>query len=233
MKARVPLALCPGLLLDERFWQHQVAALLDVAEIHVPDLAQDDSVGAMARRVLDHMPERFALCGLSMGGYVALEIMRQAPERVLRLALLDTRATPDSPETKARRRGLMELARQGRFRGVTPKLLPQLLHPSRLREEALTGLVMDMAERIGLDGFLRQQTAIIARPDSRPLLPGIAAPTLVLCGRQDALTPLHESEDMAAAIPGARLAVVEEAGHLPPLERPEAVNAELRAWLTA
>lgn len=234
MSERVPLALCPGLLLDERMWQHAIPALSDLADCRVADFTTQDSGREMAESVLAMMPPgRFALCGLSMGGYVALEMMRLAPERVERLALLDTRARLDSPEESARRRGLIELARKGRFKGVTPKLLPLLLHPKNLADERLTALVMAMAERIGRDGFLRQQKAIMTRSDFLPLLPSIAVPTLVLCGRQDSLTPLAFHEEMAAAIPGARLVVVEESGHLPPLERPAATHGALREWLLA
>jgi len=158
--------------------------------------------------------------------------MRRAPERVERLALLDTSARADSDEQRARRRGLITLARQGRFRGVTPRLLPLLVHPARLDDEPLVEIVMGMAERIGRDAFLRQQTAILGRPDSRPDLPRIACPTLVLCGRQDAVTPLEGHEEIAAAIPAARLVVIEECGHLSPLERPAAVSAAMREWLS-
>lgn len=227
----IPLALCPGLLLDGRLWQHQIPALADIAEIRVPDLTRHDSMAGMASAVLELMPERFALAGLSMGGAVAFEVLRQAPERVTHLALLDTRAVVDPPEQAARRRGLMELARKGRFRGVTPQLLPLLLHPDHQKDEALTRLIMDMAEAVGLEAFLRQETALLHRADSLPLLPWIDQPTLVLCGRQDALTPLHYHEEMHAGIRGSELVVVENAGHLPPLEQPAAVNAALRAWL--
>jgi pimeloyl-ACP methyl ester carboxylesterase len=166
-----------------------------------------------------------------MGGYAALEIMRQAPERVLRLALLDTSARADTPEQRSRRRGLIELAHKGQFKGVTPRLLPMLIHPDRLQDRALTEVVMAMAERVGRDAFLRQQKAILGRPDSRPELVRITCPTLVLCGRQDGLTPLALHEEMAAAIPGASLEIVEESGHLSPLERPNAVTAAMRGWL--
>ena len=175
----------------------------------------------------------FVLTGLSMGGYVALEVMRQAPERVSRLALLDTKASPDEPEVEARRRGLIELAQKGAFKGVTPRLLPLLVHPSRLEDEALTGHIMQMAENIGRDAFIRQQQAILGREDFRPTLATIRCPTLVLCGREDRITPVQAHREMAAGIADARLVVFDDCGHLPPLERPEATNRELRRWLTA
>ncbi|HET8726890.1 MAG TPA: alpha/beta fold hydrolase [Alphaproteobacteria bacterium] len=231
MSDRIPLLLLPGLLCDSALWAPQRAALADVAETSVADLTRHDSVRAMADSVLAAAPERFALAGLSMGGYVALEIMRQAPGRVDRLALLDTSARPDTDETAKRRRGLISLARMGRFKGVTPRLLPMLLHPDRLDDGPLTGTVMDMAERVGQAAFIRQQTAILGRPDSRPGLAAIACPTLVLCGRQDALTPLEMSEELAAGIPGADLVVVEDCGHLSTLEKPDGVTECLRAWL--
>jgi pimeloyl-ACP methyl ester carboxylesterase len=233
MTDRLPLALCPGLLLDERMWQHQVPALSDIADCRVPEFTAQDSIGMMARAVLKLMPERFALAGLSMGGYVALEVVAQAPERVTKLALLDTRAVKDTPEEASRRRGLMDLARQGRFKGVTSKLLPLLLHPANLKNEPLTRLVMDMAEAIGREAFLRQQTALLNRSDRTRFLPTILQPTLVLCGREDALTPVPHSQAMARSIPSAKLVVVERSGHLAPLEQPEAVNRALRDWLTA
>ena len=233
MTDRSALALLPGLLCDQALWQHQVAPLADLADCRVADFTSQDSVAAMARSVLEAMPERFALAGLSMGGYVAFEIMRQAPERVMRLALLNTKARPDTPEETARRRGLIELAQKGQFKGVTPRLLPLFLHKGRLEDAALTGEVQAMAERIGKDAFIRQQTAILGRPDSRPTLVTIGCPTLVLCGRQDALTPVQDHTEMAAGIRNAQLKVVEDCGHLAPLERPEAVTGAMRAWLKA
>jgi len=226
-----PLLLLPGLLCDRALWQSQIHDLNDVADCRVPDLGGHDSMAALAAAVLAQAPPRFAVAGLSMGGYVALEILRQAPERVMRLALLDTSARADTPEQRQRREDLMALARQGRFKGVTPRLLPLLLHPERLADQALVDTVMGMAERVGAEAFLRQQTAIMGRSDSRELLPGIRCPSLVLCGRQDALTPLERSLEMADAIPGARLSVLEQCGHLSSLEHPTRVSAALRAWL--
>ncbi len=228
-----PLLLLPGLLCDAVLWRDQIDVLSDLIEPVVADLTRDDSIQGMAQRALDAAPPVFALAGLSMGGYVALEILRQAPDRVSRLALLDTTARADSAEQKRRRRGLIQLSKIGHFKGVTPRLLPLLVHPDRLTDVALTDAIMGMAERIGRDGFFNQQTAIMNRADSRLLLPAITCPTLVLCGRDDAITPLPLSEDMAACIPDARLMVLEACGHLSSMERPDEVSDALREWLQA
>lgn len=233
MARKTALVLLPGLLCDRALWRRQIEALGDVAEPWVADLTHDASLPAMARRVLAEAPPRFALAGLSMGGYCALEVMRQAPERVERLALLDTGARADAPEQTARRRGLIELAEKGDFKGVTPRLLPLFLHPDHLKDAKLVGEVTAMAARVGKDAFLRQQTAIMGRIDSRPSLAAIACPTLVLCGRDDQLTPLALHEEIVSLVRGARLDVIDHCGHLSTMERPEAVNAELRQWLTA
>jgi pimeloyl-ACP methyl ester carboxylesterase len=226
------LILLPGLLNDARLWRHQVDHLGPLAEIEVADLVGPDSIGAMAERVLAMRSGRFALAGLSMGGYVAFEVMRRAPDRIERLALLDTSARADTPQQTARRRGLIELAQKGRFLGVTPRLLPQLLHPDHVEDHATANTVVQMARGVGRDGFLAQQRAIMGRPDSRPDLARIRCPTLVLGGRQDALTPPEVMEEIAAGIAGAQLLQLDRCGHLSPLEQPEAVTAALAAWLT-
>ena len=232
--ARTPLLLLPGLLCDERLYGPQVAGqVADVAETTVADLTGDASIEAMAERVLAGAPESFALVGLSMGGYVALEIVGRAPERVRRLALLDSRARADTEAEAGRRRELIELTRAGRFAEVPPHLLPLLLHPDRLSDQRLTALVLAMAESVGPEAFVRQQTALLARADRRGALGAIACPTLVLAGRQDALTPVEVQEEMAAAIPSADLVILANCGHLSTVERPEAVNAHLRVWLEA
>src|SRR5487761_1514664 len=233
MAQKTALVLLPGLLCDQALWRAQIRALDNVAGAWVADLTRDDSLEAMARRTLKAAPPRFALAGLSMGGYCALEVMRQAPERVERLALLDTGARADTPEQTTRRRGLIELAEKGEYKGVTPRLLPLLIHPDRLEDAKLVGEVTAMAARVGKDAFLRQQKAIMGRVDSRPSLGSIRCPTLMLCGRQDALTPPDLAEEIAAGIPGARLDLIDNCGHLSTMERPDAVNAELRQWLTA
>ncbi len=232
MTPRPPLLLLPGLLCDARLWRDQVAALAPLAAPVVADLTLDDRIEAMAARALAALDGPFALAGLSMGGYVALEIMRQAPGRVTRLALLDTGARADTDEQKRRRRGLISLSRSGQFRGVTQRLLPSLIHPSRV-DGPIAAEVMEMAERVGKDAFLRQQEAIMHRIDSRPHLARIAVPTLVGVGADDALTPPPLAAEMAALIPGARLRHFTNAGHLPTMETPEAVNAALAAWLGA
>lgn len=231
--ARQPLILLPGLLCDHALWQPQLAGLADVADMSVADLTQAESVEGMAADVLRIAPQHFALAGLSMGGYVALAVLRQAPERVTRLALLDTTARPDTPERTRLRQLLMAQARVGEFKGISPRLLPEWIHPSRVGDKALAQTVIDMAGRVGRDAFLRQQTAIIGRRDSRPGLSRIACPTLVLCGRQDKTTPLEVMTEIAADIPNSRLVVIEECGHLSTLEQPDAVNAAMRAWLAA
>jgi pimeloyl-ACP methyl ester carboxylesterase len=231
MTDKIPLLLLPGLLCDRQLWAPQVAGLSDIAETVVADLTRDDSFAAMAGRALAGAPPRFALAGLSMGGYVAQEIMRVAPERVTLLALLDTSARADTPDQSQRRRDLIALSERGQFHGVTPRLLPNLIHPDRLNDAALVKIVTDMAQSVGVEGFRRQETAILARRDGRPDLARIAVPTLVLCGRDDKLTPLNLAEEMAALIPRAKLHIVEHCGHMTTLERPEQVNAGMRDWL--
>ncbi len=227
--AREPLVLLPGLLLDERLFAAQIEALADIAAPLPVVLDREDSIDAMAARVLAEAPERFALCGLSMGGYVALGIVRRAPERVTRLALLDTRAEPDDEAGRARRLALIERAEREGLDAVLDDLLPLFVHAdafARLEPE-----LRRMAHRIGPEAFVRQQRAIMGRPDQRPHLGAIRCPTLVLCGRQDALTPVACHEAMAAAIPDATLVVLPRCGHLAPLERPELTTPQLRLWL--
>jgi pimeloyl-ACP methyl ester carboxylesterase len=220
--------LLPGLLCDDRLWRDQRVV---VPHATVADLTLDDSVNDMAARALAWMNGRFALCGLSMGGYVALAVMRLAPERVTRLCLMDTSARADSAEQARRRRGLMAMTRGHRFRGVTPKLLPELLHPDRLSDPELTQAVLDMAERVGREAFLRQQQAILDRPDSRGDLASIRVPSLIVVGREDRLTPPALAAEMAGLIPGAELVTLDRCGHLPPMERPHEVNEIFRHWL--
>jgi len=222
----------PGLLCDAGLWRHQVAALQPHADCVVADLTRDDTMEAMAARAMEGLPPRFAVAGLSMGGYAVFELLRQAPHRVARLCLMDTSARPDSPVQARRRRALMLLvARGGRFRGVTEGLLPTLLHPDHLADATLFQDIAAMADRVGKAAYLRQQAAILGRPDSRPDLPGIAVPTLVLAGEADAMTPPALAAEIAAGVPGGALHLIPGAGHLPPLEQPAATSAALVDWL--
>ena len=224
-----PLVLLPGLLNTRRLWERQIA---DLAEVTVPEPWHHDSIGAMADAALEAAPERFALGGFSMGGYVAFEILRRAPQRVTHLALMDTQATPDTPEATARRKGFIEQTKLGRFHGVQPSLLPQIVHRDRINDQSVIGPIVEMAAEIGADGFCRSQTAIIARPDSRPILVTIKQPTLVLVGREDIATPLARAQEMAADIGHSQLVVLETCGHMSPLEKPAEVTAALRRWLS-
>lgn len=232
--SKLALLLLPGLTCDERLWQHQVAEFGAERTITSFALLPEDSMEALAHKALARMPPgRFALAGLSMGGYLALEIVRQAPERVAGLALLDTSARNDTEEARSNRRRLMAQASAGPsgYAEAVSQLLPKLLHPDHLGDSALVNLVADMAAGVGADGFFRQQTAIMGRADSRPLLAHIACPTLVLCGRQDQLTPLVLHEELQAGIPGAHLVVVDQCGHMSTLEQPAQVNRALAQWL--
>ena len=226
----INLLLLPGLLCDEGLWREVTNDLGSAVRARVADLTQDDSIAAMARRALAKAPERFALAGLSMGGYVALEIMRQAPERVSHLALLDTSAQPDDAERRAKRLAGIESIKLGKFIGVSRGLLASLLSPQHLGTN-LAEEVQAMAERVGQEAYIRQQTAILGRIDSRPSLGAIAVPTLIGVGESDILTPPALARELAAGIAGAELVEFADAAHLPTMENPEAVVAALRMWL--
>jgi len=230
--ARPTLVLLPGLLNTRRVFEPVIAELGDAADVVVPELYQCESIGDMAEAALGLAPERFALGGFSMGGYVAFEMLRRASQRIERLALIDTQASPDSPESTARRRAFVDQSRIGRFHGVTSTLMPSLIHPSRLADTSVTGPIVEMAVQIGADGFVREQRAIMARPDSRPMLVDIKVPTVVIAGRQDHTIPLARAEEMAADISHSQLVVIEQCGHMAPLEKPAEVAAALRRWLS-
>lgn len=230
--APLELVLLPGLLCNERLWAQQVEALSDIAHATVIQFDTANSMEAMAAEVLNQAPDGvFMLAGMSMGGYVAFEIMRREPQHVLGLALISTSARPDTPATTEVRRAQMSLAKHD-LGSVMDQLLPRLLHPSRLDDVHTAGVMRAMAEQLGADIFQQQQKAIIARPDSRPGLHEISCPTLVICGRDDQTTPPALHAEIAQSIPGARLAIIEDCGHLVPLEQPERLTHELRNWLT-
>lgn len=231
MSGHLPIVLVPGLNCSARLYADQIPALWGFGPVTIVDHRRDDSVAAIAARILATLPPRFALVGLSMGGYIAFAIAREAPERVARLALLDTSARPDTPQQSERRRGMIALAEDGRFSEVPDLLLPVFVHRNRQDDENLRAIVRTMAEETGPQAFVRQQHAIMTRPDCRPQLASIDCPTLVLVGDGDELTPPVLSEEIAAGITRARLVRVPDCGHLSTLERPEAVSRALVEWL--
>lgn len=230
---RAHLVLIPGLLCTGDLFAAQIAALAPRASIQVADHRRSDTIAGIADDILAAAPERFALAGLSMGGYVAFEILRRAGARVERLALLDTSARPDLPEQTANRHRLVALAGRKGVEAAAREMYEKLVAPARVADAGLRDRFLAMAAETGADGFARQQRAIAGRPDSRPLLPAVSCPTLVLVGAEDALTPPPLAVEIATAVAGSRLAVVAGAGHLSSLEAPDAVTAELVAWLGA
>jgi pimeloyl-ACP methyl ester carboxylesterase len=233
MRELLPTVLIPGLLCTPRLYAEQLPALWRFGPVTVANHTHDDSMAGIARRILAQAPPQFALIGLSMGGYVAFEVQRQAPDRVAKLALLDTTARPDTPEQTEQRKRQIEMARTGRFDGIAQLLFPRFVAAARHHDRALQAVVRTMAEDTGPEAFVRQQTAIMTRADSRPGLAAILCPTLVLVGADDVLTPPDRAAEMADAIPHARRIVVPNCGHLSPLEQPQAVTDALVAFLSS
>ena len=228
---RPPLLLLPGLASDAELFGPQLEDLAVVADVRVADLSMHDTMAGLAADALAQAPwPRFAIGGISMGGYVAYEILRQAPQRVSALALIDTSARPDTPESTENRRRLMALAERD-YPGVVDALLPKLMTPGHAADPRLAKVVRDMAQRIGPEAFVRQERAIIGRADSRPDLARIACPTIVMAGADDQLMPREIHAEQAAGIRGAELCVVDDCGHLSTIEQPAKVNAALRRWL--
>ncbi len=230
MTERQALVLVPGLSCDRHVWQAQIAGLADIADVTVGDTLHDDSIPLMASRVLDAAPERFAIAGFSMGGYVAMEIWRRAPERVMRLALVDTNARADTEEQAALRRAAIATARSRGFEHVLRGSLRQLVAPDC--PEALFEEVVQMALRVGFGSYMDQQAAIIDRADSLETLGTVTVPAMIMVGEADALTPPRLAEEMVRALPGAVYEVIADAGHMAPMEQPETVNAAFRRWLS-
>jgi pimeloyl-ACP methyl ester carboxylesterase len=229
---RSPLVLLPGTLCDARLWKHQAASLADVATPWGYDISRDDSIEAIAGRVLEEAPSRFFLAGLSMGGVVAFEIMRRSPERVIALALLGTNPGPADPSQVEMWRREIIMAQGGSFEDlVEDHWIPALLEAGGSMAGGLRAVIRAMAHSIGPDGFVRQIVAQIGRRDSWPSLSKISCPTLVLGGRDDSMCPPALHKAMATAIPNATLVLIEDCGHLSTLERPEAVTALLREWV--
>ena len=227
----LPIVLVPGLTCTARLYTDQIPHLWRFGPVTIADHTRDDSMPAIARRILADAPPRFALAGLSMGGYISFEIMRQAPHRVTKLALLDTGARADTPEQTERRKVVIGLAKSGRYAEVPDVAFPVYVHRKRHGDAALKHIVRTMAEETGVEAFLRQQQAIIGRPDSRPGLGAITCPTLVLVGEGDEATPPELAREIASGIAGASLVTIPESGHLSTLEQPAAVTAALVQWM--
>ena len=226
-----PLFILPGLLEDADAFEEIIGGLQEVATSTVADLTRADTMPELARSALEQAPEgNFALAGHSMGGYVALEIMRQAPQRITRLALLNTNARPDTPESTQNRERLMALADRN-FEGVVTALMPKLMTEAHLQDPILTGIIGAMALATGKEAFKRQERAIIGRIDSRPHLGRIACPTLVIAARDDQLMPVAVLKELADGIPGARLEVVDDCGHMATIEQPFVVTRLMREWI--
>jgi pimeloyl-ACP methyl ester carboxylesterase len=226
-----PLVLVPGMMCDERLFGPQAEAFGRERPVIVARIDQDDTVEAMASSVLAQAPGRFALAGLSLGGIVAMGVMALAPERVERLALLDTNPLAEKPDVAARREPQIEAVRQGRLAEVMASQMIPNYGAGEGPDEAVTALCLAMAVRLGPDVFVRQSRALQARPDRCETLARVTAPTLVLSGAHDRLCPRDRHELMHRLVPSSRLAFVEEAGHLPTLQRPAETTALLRSWL--
>jgi pimeloyl-ACP methyl ester carboxylesterase len=233
--SHLPVILLPGLVCDATVWAHASAPLESHAPVSIPDYGLLDSLGAMAEKVLREAPPRFALAGHSMGGRVALEMIRRAPHRVSALALLDTGVQPlaagePGEREAAGRHELLALAREKGMAAMATRWVQGMVWPPRLNDAALVQDIIDMFARRSADMFAAQVRALLARPDSSSLLPGIRCPTLVLCGEQDSWAPAARHREMAETIPGARLVRVPECGHMCTMERPDAVTRALLDW---
>ncbi len=221
--------LLPGLLCDRTVWTHQIRAIEHFAEVIVPDFRYVDSITSMARIALDRAPASFSVAGHSMGARVAIELFRMAPDRVERIALLDTGVHPRGPTEESKRGELVEIARSQGMEAMAARWLPPMLHPDH---GALLEPLTDMVKRSTPETFANQQRALLNRPEARAVLPLIKCPALVLCGRQDVWSPVSQHEEIAAAIPHAKLVIVEDSGHMSPIEQPEAVTNALLDWLS-
>lgn len=227
------LVLVTGQLLTHDVWGDSLPALRASHDVILADHTQDDTIGGMAERLLAAAPAQFDLVGQAMGGFVAFEVLRRAPERVRRLALLSTLAPNDGPAQTERRMGYIRLVEDGRYVDVVEERIPILVHPARREDRPLLAVVRRMAEHTGAETFLIQQRAIMARLDSRPGLGDIRCPTLVVRGRQDGITTEQHAAEITSGIHGARLETIEDCGHLTTLEKPVTAARLLAEWFGA
>jgi len=227
-----PILLLPGLAADAAMWTAQFDALAGPWEVHITDVHfRFATLPEMAQALLAEHAGELVLCGASMGGILAFEVMRQAAQRVRGLALLGTSARPDSPEIAALRANAFAMIEEGRYEEMIEFNVPFSFHGDRLGDRALVDAYLDMLRRAGPAQLVRQNIATAARPDSRPLLPAIVCPTLVLCGDADAVTTVDASREIARLVPGAELALIEHCGHMLTMERPHQVTHALTGWL--
>ena len=229
------LILIPGLLCDATVWPQQRAALADLADVRVSDPGTLDSLPAMARAILASAPPRFAIAGHSMGGRIAFEVYRAAPERITGVALLDTGYHPVAPGAAGEREvagrfALLETARRDGMRAMAVEWVQGMVHPARLSERALVDSILDMFESKTPEIYAAQTRALLDRPDAEPVMKSIRCPTLVLCGHEDSWAPVLRHREMSAAIPGSQFTDIPECGHMCTMERPEAVSAAMRSW---
>lgn len=226
------LLLLPGLAADATMWHAQLAVLPAALRPVVTDVhARHDSLQAMARALLEEHAGDLILCGASMGGMLAMEAARQAPQRIRGLALLGTTARPESPQMRALREDAIALFAQGRIEEVIRPNVALAFHPDRAADAALVQAYLDFVLRAGAQALIRQNRAVMARPDAREHLGRVRCATLVLCGDSDRLAPPECSHEIAALTPGAELVMVPQCGHMLTMERPDEVNALLLEWL--
>jgi pimeloyl-ACP methyl ester carboxylesterase len=231
MAENIAIVLVPGLGTSPRTYYNIIPELRRRGTFTIGNQRDDSSIEAMAKRILADAPKKFALIGHSMGGYIAFEILRQAPERVLKLALMNTSARPDTDEAKIKRKSQIEMAKQGNFAKIIAASLPAFVHTSHVQDKKLQETITAAHNDAGVEAYIRQQTAIMARKDSRPDLKNIKIPTLVLTGDDDKLIPLEPSQEIVDGIKGAKLVIITQAGHMAPLERPYEVSQTLAEWL--
>jgi pimeloyl-ACP methyl ester carboxylesterase len=224
------LVLVPGLGSDVAVWRRTIATLGDDYLCRVGDTLSDDSLQGMARRILDQAPRSFALAGVSMGGMVALEMMKAAPDRVTQLALVDTNARPDTFRQKIYRRlANAAVGATKDFNRLAQRNLGSLVHPSTAKD--VRAELVEMSARVGAKTYIRQNRAVTARGDLRKVLPNIAIPTAVIVGQDDQMTPVALSQEIHTLAPGSTLHVIPDCGHLPPIEKPEIMATLLKALL--
>lgn len=228
---RLQLLLLPGFMLDQTLWDDLRGGLQQLGQLHFGDLGQDDSISAMAARVLQQAPPRFVLIGFSMGGYVAQAIMQQAPERVIALALLNTSARQQNPREIAGNKAQLALAREVPFKGLTSRALASSLHPDLAHDRVLLERLQAMALRNGKDVFIRQLSAL--RSDGYAELHKIQCPTLIVASSNDQLSSIAESQQMLAQIATAHMVLVEHCGHMTPLEKPQQLLQILSDWISS